>query len=99
MRIMEEDVYQRVEKLLFGKVAEGGPDEAQESVPRSTKAYLDEVPREKWFEIRLKNDEANEQLEKAGRAAQRACVNDFDAHFEEKNATRSPPVTIWRRAC
>ncbi|HEX9852889.1 MAG TPA: DNA-directed RNA polymerase subunit beta, partial [Woeseiaceae bacterium] len=50
-----------------------------------TKAYLDEIPREKWFEIRLKNDEANEQLETAAERlkAQRA---DFDRRYDEKKA-------------
>ena len=30
-----------------------------------SKLYLDELPRDKWFEIRLKNDAANTQLERA----------------------------------
>ncbi|MDH4073995.1 MAG: DNA-directed RNA polymerase subunit beta, partial [Gammaproteobacteria bacterium] len=50
-----------------------------------TKAYLDELPRDKWFEIRLKNEEANGQLETAAERlkAQRA---DFDRRYDEKKA-------------
>ena len=41
------------------------PEEAQEPAPRSAAEYLDEVPREEWFEIRLEDEEANSQLEQA----------------------------------
>jgi DNA-directed RNA polymerase subunit beta len=83
-RILEEDVYERVETLLTGKMAQGGPNKLK-SGSKITKAYLDEVPREQWFEIRLKNDDANEQLEKASArlASQR---EEFERRFEEKKA-------------
>ncbi len=64
LRIREEDVYQRVYKLLLDKVASGGPD-GLKSGAKITKTYLAKVPKEQWFEIRLKNDEANQQLEAA----------------------------------
>ena len=82
MRIMEEDVYHRVEKLLLGKVAEGGPLKLK-SGAKIEKDYLAEVPREKWFEIRLKADEANEQLEKATEQL-KGIRADFDKRLEEK---------------
>ena len=70
--------------MLTGKMAQGGPNKLK-SGSKITKAYLDEVPREQWFEIRLKNDDANEQLQKASERlkAQRA---EFDRRFEEKKA-------------
>ena len=64
LRILEEDIYERVERMLTGKMAQGGPNKLKAG-SKITKAYLDEVPREQWFEIRLKSDDANEQLEKA----------------------------------
>jgi len=64
-RIMEDDAYQRVEHMLLGKVAEGGPNKLKAG-SKITKAYLAELPREKWFEIRLRNEEANAQLEAIG---------------------------------
>jgi DNA-directed RNA polymerase subunit beta len=82
MRIMEEDVYHRVEKLLLGKVAEGGPMKLK-SGAKVEKDYLGEVPREKWFEIRLKADEANEQLEKAAEQL-KGIRAEFDKRLEEK---------------
>ncbi len=82
LRILEEDIYERVERMLTGKMAQGGPNKLK-SGSKITKAYLDEVPRDQWFEIRLKNDAANENLEKACERlkAQRA---EFDRRFEEK---------------
>jgi DNA-directed RNA polymerase subunit beta len=84
LRILEEDIYERIERMLTGKVAHGGPNKLKAGA-KITKAYLDEIPREKWFEIRLKNDEANEQLETAAERlkAQRA---DFDRRYDEKKA-------------
>lgn len=64
LRIFEEDVYQRVRKLLNDKVAAGGPDKLK-SGTKITEAYLDKLPRDRWFEIRLKSDEHNHQLELA----------------------------------
>src|SRR5690606_23914224 len=84
LRILEEDIYERIERMLIGKVAEGGPNKLK-SGSKITKAYLDEVPREQWFEIRMKNDEANEQLERAAERlkTQRA---EFDRRYDEKKA-------------
>ena len=82
LRILEEDIYERVERMLTGKMAQGGPNKLK-SGSKITKSYLDEVPRDQWFEIRLKNDAANENLEKAFERlkAQRA---EFDRRYEEK---------------
>ncbi len=82
LRILEKDIYERIERMLTGKVAQGGPS-GLKSGSKITKAYLDEVPREKWFDIRLKNDEANEQLEKASQRL-KAQREEFDRRFEEK---------------
>ncbi len=81
-RILEEDIFQRVEKMLMGKVAEGGP-KGLKSGAKITKGYLDELPREKWFEIHLKNDEANEQLEKVA-ATLKSQHHEFERRYEEK---------------
>jgi DNA-directed RNA polymerase subunit beta len=82
LRILEEDIYERVERMLIGKMAQGGPNKLK-SGSKITKAYLDEVPREQWFDIRLKNEEANSQLETAAERlkTQRA---EFDRRYDEK---------------
>jgi len=60
--IIEEDIFQRLEKLLTGKVADGGPGNIK-SGDKVTKTYLKDLGREKWFELRMRNEEVNEQLE------------------------------------
>ena len=84
LRILEEDIYERVELMLTNKMAQGGPNKLK-SGSKITKAYLDEVPREQWFDIRLKNDDANEQLEKAFTRLN-AQREEFDRRFEVKKA-------------
>jgi len=83
-RIMEEGIYQRVESLLLAKLAEGGPDGLKPET-KITKAYLSETPREKWFDIRLRNETANRQLEQLAEQHDRLRV-EFDEMFEEKRA-------------
>ena len=81
-RILADDTYSRLERLLVGQLADGGPGDLG-SDPRITKDYLDEVDRQMWFEIRLRSDETNEQLEKAREQldAQKALL---DEYFKEK---------------
>ncbi len=82
LRILEEDIYERVERMLTGKMAQGGPNKLK-SGSKITKGYLEELSREQWFEIRLKNDDANEQLQKAFERL-KAQRDEFDLRFEEK---------------
>ncbi len=82
LRIVEEDTYQRVENMLIGKVAEGGPNKLKGG-DRITKNYLKDLIRSKWFEIRLRNDEANSQLEAVADQLKQ-LREDFDRRFEEK---------------
>jgi DNA-directed RNA polymerase subunit beta len=82
LRIMEEDTFSRVEKMLTGKVAEGGPNRLKAGA-KITKSYLDELERDQWLEIRLKSEEAAAQLEAI--AAQVAQLReDFRQRYEEK---------------
>jgi DNA-directed RNA polymerase subunit beta len=82
LRILEKDIFQRVERLIVGKQAEGGPG-ALKSGGRVTQSYLGELPRDKWFEIRLANDDANAQLEQAAERL-RQQRQEFDRRLEEK---------------
>ena len=82
LRILEEDIYERVERLLTGKMAQGGPNKLKAG-SKITTAYIEELPSEQWVEIRLKNDDANEQLEKAAERL-KAQRSEFDDRFEEK---------------
>ena len=82
MRIVENDTFERIEKLLVGKTANGGPKKLAKGT-KLTKGYLSEVDRHDWFAIRLATEEAARQLEllKESLAQKRA---EFDAMFEEK---------------
>jgi len=81
-RILEEDIYQRVEKLLVGKVADGGPAKLK-SGDKITKGYLEEIGRSKWFEVRLHNDDANMQLEQLSEQV-KVSRKEIDERYEEK---------------
>ncbi|MEE3197724.1 MAG: DNA-directed RNA polymerase subunit beta, partial [Pseudomonadota bacterium] len=83
-RILEEDIYQRVEKLLSGKVASGGP-QGLKSGSRITKGYLSEVDREKWFEVRVRSESVNLQLEQMAERL-RSQSEKFEERFEEKKS-------------
>ena len=82
MRIVEADVFARLEKMLAGKVANGGPKKLAKGTKLS-KEYLSGLEHHLWFDIRLASDEAAEQLEqvKEGLAQKRL---EFDAAFELK---------------
>ena len=82
LRILEKDIFHRVERMIVGKQAEGGPGSLK-SGGRVTQAYIAELPRENWFEIRLANDDANAQLEQAAERL-RQQRQEFDRRFEEK---------------
>ena len=82
LRIMEEDTFDRVEKMLLGKVADGGPNKLKAG-SKITKAYLQETDRDQWLEIRLKNEDSAAQLETI--AAQVSQLReDFRQRYEEK---------------
>jgi DNA-directed RNA polymerase subunit beta len=82
LRIMEDDIYARVETLLMGKLAEGGPNNLA-SGSKVTRDYLASVERDKWFEIRLRNDSANEDVEKTADQL-KELRKDFEQRLEDK---------------
>ncbi|MCP4701821.1 MAG: DNA-directed RNA polymerase subunit beta [Gammaproteobacteria bacterium] len=63
VRIVENDAYQRLEKLLIGRQALSGPNGLKSDTDIS-KEYLGELRREQWLEIILRDDPVNEQLER-----------------------------------
>ena len=82
LRIVEADAFDRIEKLLVGKVANGGPNRiAKGSV--IDKAYLDSVEKYHWFDIRPADDEVANQLESIKNANDQTR-HSFDLAFEEK---------------
>ncbi len=84
LRIVEEDTYARVENMLQGEEAAGGPNKLK-SGDKITREYLAELPHDKWFEIRLKDDQANDQLELIAEQLQQ-LRKELDEKFEEKKS-------------
>jgi DNA-directed RNA polymerase subunit beta len=82
LRILENDIFERVERMLIAKLADGGPNKLEKG-SKITKAYLDELDRWQWFEIRLRNDEANADLENAAKRL-KAQKEEFSKRFDEK---------------
>ncbi len=82
LRIRENDIFQRVEKLLLNRTVEGGPNKLKKD-SKITKTYLAEVSREKWFEIRLKDTKSNKQLEAAAKQFKQERI-DFEKAYDAK---------------
>jgi DNA-directed RNA polymerase subunit beta len=82
MRIVEDDTFQRLEKLLHLKVANGGPKKLAKGA-KVTKDYLESLNRHDWFDIRLADDEASRQVEALRDSLTQKRI-EFDAMFEEK---------------
>lgn len=62
-RIVENDILLRLENLLIGEVAEGGP-KGFRSGTKITRELLEGLERQQWFEISLRDEAVNLQLEK-----------------------------------
>ena len=58
LRIMETDIFNRVQKLLINKTAKIG----RKSI-KIDKDYLENLKNKEWFEIKLQNEKLNKELE------------------------------------
>jgi DNA-directed RNA polymerase subunit beta len=83
-RIVEDDAFARIERLLLGKTADGGPG-GLHAGDKVTKGYLTELPREKWFDVRLRNEDASKALEQI-RTQLEKQKEYFSTKFAEKKA-------------
>ncbi|SAL47441.1 DNA-directed RNA polymerase subunit beta [Caballeronia turbans] len=82
LRIVEGDAFQRLARMLNGKVANGGP----KKLAKGTKidlAYLEDLDHYHWFDIRLADEEAAAQLEAIKDSIEQKR-HQFDLAFEEK---------------
>ncbi|WP_424947806.1 DNA-directed RNA polymerase subunit beta [Candidatus Spongiihabitans sp.] len=82
LRIVEDDAYARIEKLLHNHIAEGGPNDLKAGA-KVTNDYLAELSRRQWFEIRLRNEQANQAIENI-RDQLEAQRQEFDRRYDEK---------------
>ncbi len=82
LRIVEADAFDRIEKLLSGKVANGGPNRIAKGT-KIDKAYLASVDKYHWFDIRPADEDVATQLESIKLSIEQQRHN-FDLAFEEK---------------
>ena len=82
LRIVEADAFDRIEKLLAGKVANGGPQKIAKGTAIS-KEYLAGVDRYHWFDIRPADEDVANQLESIKNSLDQTR-HGFDLLFEEK---------------
>jgi len=82
LRIVEGDAFMRLEKLLVGKVANGGPQKLAKG-SKIEKAYLADLDKYHWFDIRPADEELASQVE-AIKSSIEAKRKQFDEAFEEK---------------
>ena len=82
LRIVENDAFSRIERLLVGKVANGGPKKLAKGAT-ITADYLAEMDRHQWFEVRLADETAAGQLESLKDSIEQKR-HSFDLAFEEK---------------
>ncbi|MBU3576661.1 DNA-directed RNA polymerase subunit beta [Polynucleobacter sp. UK-Kesae-W10] len=82
LRIVEGDAFMRLEKLLVGKVANGGPKKLAKGT-KIDKDYLADLDKYHWFDIRPADDDVASQVE-AIKSSIEAKRKQFDEAFEEK---------------
>jgi len=86
MRIVENDTFDRIGRLLLDKVVSKGPTRGSVRIAKGakiTQAYLDGLERYHWFDISLADEEAQHQLESL-RDSLDQTRKAFDAAFEAK---------------
>jgi DNA-directed RNA polymerase subunit beta len=81
-RIRENDIYHRLTKLLVGKTVHSAPA-GLKSGQKITEEYLDKLPHDKWFDISVKDDAINQQLENGQKQ-----LKEFKAVLEKKFETK-----------
>ncbi|RRJ43447.1 DNA-directed RNA polymerase subunit beta [Xanthomonas vasicola pv. musacearum] len=80
-RILEAAIYARLRSQIVGKVANGGANlKKGDSV---TDAYLDGLKKSDWFQLRMKDEDAADAIERAQKQIQ-AHEKEFEARFADK---------------
>ena len=82
LRIVENDTFSRIERLMVGKPANGGPKKLAKGAV-ITAEYLQDLDRYHWFEVRLADETAASQLEALKESVEQKR-HQFDLSFEEK---------------
>ena len=82
LRIVEDDTFSRIEKLVVGKTVSGGPKGLKKGA-KVTKEILADIERYERFDIRLSDDKDSKNLEALKENLNKA-KKEFDLRFDEK---------------
>ncbi len=82
LRIVEEDIFGRIEKILLNKTVKGGPKGIKKG-DKISKEILAEIGKYEWFDLRLDDDKDSKQLESL-RESFNLAKKEFDSRYEEK---------------
>ena len=63
LRIYEDDILFRVKNLILNKTSEGGPNNLKKG-EKVSEDYLNSIEKDKWLDIRIRDEKINVQLEK-----------------------------------
>ena len=85
--VFEEDIFNRVENLVLNKVADGGPAGIKAG-GKVTKAYLAGLDQKDRFELRMRNDDVNKQLENLA-----TLLKDQKKQYEERLQKQKDKIT------
>ena len=80
-RILESAIYARLREVLLGKTANGGPGVKKGDTVSSL--VLDGMKKSDWLQLRMKEDEASDAIERAARQLD-AHEKEFERRFADK---------------
>lgn len=80
-RIAEDATFERLQRTLEGQAVNGGPNLKKGDV--LDEAYLDELPRQQWFKLRMQDEAYNELLAQADEQLENRR-KEMDERFEDK---------------
>ena len=87
LRIIESDIYSRIERMLVGQKADKGPEGLAKGT-EITREYLQNLDGEKWFTISMADESLNEQLEKMA-----AQITEQREAFEQRFLEQKEKIT------
>ena len=82
-RILESAIYARLRTQIQGKIANGGP--GLKKGDTVTSLVLDGLKKSDWFQLRMKDEDASDAIERAQKQIQ-AHEKEFEKRFADKRA-------------
>ncbi|MDT8880900.1 DNA-directed RNA polymerase subunit beta [Halomonas saccharevitans] len=80
-RIAEDATFERLQRTLVGQAVNGGPKLKKGDV--LSDSYLEELPRQQWFKLRMQDEALNELLAQADEQLENRR-KEMDERFEDK---------------